>query len=110
MPRRAPGPRPPRGGAAGLRAAGVPTGVRRPGGAAEEGPGVGRRRPERQAPGRLHRRGDQHGREAGRGRPRRQRVSRVPETPGPLGRREGGLAPFWDTDPRMERGAPEKQD
>lgn len=44
---------------------GVPAGVRRPRGAAEEGPGAGRRRAERQAPGRLHGRGDQHGRRAG---------------------------------------------
>lgn len=48
---------------------GVLAGVRRPGGAAREGPGAGQRRPERQILGRLHRRGNQHGREGGGGGP-----------------------------------------
>lgn len=59
------------GGGAGLTTGlGVSAGVRRPGGAAEESPGAGRRRAERQVPGRLHWRGNQHGRKARRERPR----------------------------------------
>lgn len=65
-----PGPGPGRAGAgrASRPASAVPAGVRRPGGAAEESPGAGRRRAERQVPGGLHRRGHQHGKAAGRAR------------------------------------------
>lgn len=78
---------------------GVSAGVRRPGGAAEESPGAGRRRPERQVPGGLHRRWDQHGKAAGRGRPR-PRLGSLADR-----RRRGRTwgAPFWVTHPRTER-------
>lgn len=59
---------------------GVLAGVRRPGGAAEESPGAGQRRPQCQIPGRLHGRRDQHGRDPRRGRLRPGSAPRSWET------------------------------
>lgn len=94
-----PGLSPGRGAGAGLTAGlGVSAGVRRPGGAAEEGAGAGRSRAERQAPGHLHRRGDQHGREARRAPPRTRVGAGVRRKPVLPARR----APFWVSDPRTK--------